>query len=87
MNGYFGDETPADTEQQMMRGQRALRDSQPPSPSGSEDDEARSPLSDRENPTFTLTPPVGFVRGRKGQSSSSKSAEPEPKRDALDVMH
>ena len=72
----------------MMRGQRALRDSQAPSPEGSEDDEARSPVSndgnDGEPLTITLTPPV-LGRGRKGKSA--KSDTQEPKRDALDVLH
>ncbi|EXJ62532.1 choline-phosphate cytidylyltransferase [Cladophialophora yegresii CBS 114405] len=73
----------------MMRGQRALRDSQAPSPEGSEDDEARSPVSndgnDREPLTVTLTPPAGFGRGRKGKTA--KSDPQEPKREALDVLH
>ncbi len=72
----------------MMRGQRALRDSQAPSPEGSEDDEARSPVSNDGNDgdalTITLTPPA-FLRGRKGKSS--KDDEQEPKREALDVLH
>lgn len=77
----------------MMRGQRALRDSQPPSPEGSEDDEARSPLSnDGVDPiTITLTPPIGFGRGRKGKTAKSDSnnaaAEEPTKREAMDVMH
>lgn len=75
----------------MMRGQRALRDSQGPSPEGSEDDEARSPISnDGDDSILELkTPPTG--RGRKGkhhidregQSSSSSKKQ----RDAMDVMH
>ena len=72
----------------MMRGQRALRDSQAPSPEGSEDDEARSPVSndgnDRDALTITLTPPA-FARGRKGKST--KGDDQEPKREALDVLH
>jgi hypothetical protein len=73
----------------MMRGQRALRDSQAPSPDGSEDDEARSPVSndgnDRDAVTITLTPPVGFGRGRKG--NTAKDDPQEPRREALDVLH
>jgi hypothetical protein len=74
-----------------MRGQRALRDSQAASPEGSEDDEARSPVSndgnDRDTLTITLTPPIGFARGRTGKSAKSDAQDPNPKRDALDVMH
>ena len=69
----------------MSRGKGSLRDSQAPSPDGSEDDEARSPISgdEREAPiTVTLTPPAGFARGRKGKSDTE-----EQKRDALDVLH
>ena len=73
----------------MMRGQRALRDSQAPSPEGSEDDEARSPLSNDGNdgdvPSITLTSSASFARGRKGKTA--KDGNQEPKRDALDVMH
>ncbi|KIW75939.1 hypothetical protein Z517_10684 [Fonsecaea pedrosoi CBS 271.37] len=71
----------------MMRGKRALRDSQAPSPEGSEDDEARSPISnDGESDIFGLkTPPLGSIRGRKGKYA--KSDTDEPKREAMDVMH
>ena len=73
----------------MMRGQRALRDSQAPSPEGSEDDEARSPVSndghERDIITFTLTPPLGLGRGRKGKNARNDAQE--PKREALDVLH
>lgn len=47
-----------------MRGQKSLRDSEPGSPNGSEDDDSiRSPTS-----------PTEAVRGRKGQAASA----PEP---------
>ncbi|EXJ72225.1 choline-phosphate cytidylyltransferase [Cladophialophora psammophila CBS 110553] len=71
----------------MMRGKRALRDSQPPSPEGSEDDEARSPISnDGETDTIGLkTPPLGSIRGRKGKNA--KSDIEGFKREAMDVMH
>ena len=73
--------------EQMMRGKRALRDSQAPSPEGSEDDEARSPISnDGEIDIFGLkTPPLGSMRGRKGKNA--KGDAEEPKREAMDVMH
>ncbi|OAP61109.1 hypothetical protein AYL99_03310 [Fonsecaea erecta] len=71
----------------MMRGKRALRDSQAASPEGSEDDEARSPISnDGESDIFGLkTPPLGSIRGRKGKAA--KGDVEEPKREAMDVMH
>ncbi len=72
----------------MMRGQKALRDTQGQSSEGSEDDEARSPVSndgnDGEPLTITLTPPV-LGRGRKGKSA--KGDAQESKRDPLDVLH
>ncbi len=71
----------------MMRGKRSLRDSQNPSPEGSEDDEARSPASNDGDVGAAIlglkTPPIG--RGRKGKSSSDSQEEPE--REAMDVMH
>ena len=89
---FIGNERIADISIQMMRGHRALRDSQAPSPEGSEDDEARSPVStDGEGLTFMLTSPAAFGRGRKGNKSpaadKSDAANEESKRDALDVMH
>jgi len=67
----------------MMRGQRALRDSQNGSPEGSEDDEARSPVSfDGDVAIGLKTPPIG--RGRKGKSGSGQE---ELEREAMDVMH
>jgi hypothetical protein len=70
----------------MMRGKRSLRDSQNPSPEGSEDDEARSPVSnDGDAGSLGLkTPPI--VRGRKGKTNSSSGQE-EAEREAMDVMH
>jgi hypothetical protein len=67
-----------------MRGQRALRDSQAPSPEGSEEeDEARSPVTDGEGFHMQLqTPPTGSTRGRK-----AKNLEEDGNRDALDVLH
>lgn len=60
----------------MMRGKRSLRDSQPPSPSGSEDDEARSPVSkDGDLTTGLETPP--FARGRKSEVVSNTEEEDE----------
>jgi len=68
-----------------MRRRRSLHDSQAPSPSGSEDDEARSPLSPDGDSYFSglKTPPV---RGRKGKSTSDPDDEPD-RREALDVLH
>ncbi|EXJ80030.1 choline-phosphate cytidylyltransferase [Capronia epimyces CBS 606.96] len=67
----------------MMRGKRALRDSQPPSPDGSEDDEARSPFSNEGDVTLELkTPPMG--RGRKNKNNSDPD---EARREAMDVLH
>lgn len=66
-----------------MRGKRALRDSQPPSPDGSEDDEARSPISNDGDITIELkTPPM--PRGRKPKTTSDSE---EQQRDAMDVLH
>ncbi|KIV91433.1 hypothetical protein PV10_05974 [Exophiala mesophila] len=65
----------------MMRRRRSLRDSQAPSPEASEDDEARSPLSN-DGESFNLkTPPT---RGRKGKSSDGLR---DPERETLDVLH
>lgn len=67
-----------------MRRRRSLHDSQAPSPEGSEDDEARSPLSPDGDSYFGLkTPPV---RGRKGKSTSDLEDE-KSEREALDVLH
>lgn len=68
-----------------MRRRRSLHDSQAPSPSGSEDDEARSPLSPDGDSYFSglKTPPV---RGRKGKSTSDLDDEPSG-HEALDVLH
>ncbi|KAL2432370.1 Choline-phosphate cytidylyltransferase [Exophiala dermatitidis] len=67
----------------MMRGRRALRDSQAPSPEGSEDDEARSPVSNFGDETIELkTPPMG--RGRKSNEATDSG---DSKRNAMDVMH
>ena len=64
-----------------MRRRRSLRDSQAPSPEASEDDEARSPLSN-DGESFNLkTPPT---RGRKGKSSDGLR---DPERETLDVLH
>lgn len=82
----------------MMRGRRALRDSQPPSPDGSEDDEARSPLSasvsNNGDATTGLKTPPFLGRGRKGKNASELDLEQgededeeEHERDAMDVMH
>ncbi|KAJ9637563.1 choline-phosphate cytidylyltransferase [Knufia peltigerae] len=78
----------------MMRGRRALRDSQPPSPDGSEDDEARSPVSVTVSNGGDIMPglktPPFFGRGRKGKSSSEDLEQGETEdheRDAMDVLH
>ena len=70
----------------MMKGRGPLRvmDSQPPSPSGSEEeDEARSPLSDDGRKS-----PVGASaeRGRKGMKGLAVFND-ELKRDPLDIVH
>ena len=65
-----------------MRRRHSLRDSQAPSPEASEDDEARSPLSnDGEAFNFLKTPPT---RGRKGKTSGDQD---NPERETLDVLH
>lgn len=65
----------------MMRRRRSLRDSQAPSPEASEDDEARSPMSN-DGESFNLkTPPS---RGRKGKSSDGQG---NLQRETLDVLH
>jgi len=64
----------------MMKG-RGPRDSQPPSPSASdEDDEARSPISDEQKS------PTGTERGRKGRKGLTVLND-ELKRDPLDIVH
>lgn len=69
-----------------MRRRRSLRDSQAPSPEGSEDDEVRSPLSNDGDSYFAgfKTPPV---RGRKGKSTTSDPEDDQYAREALDVLH
>ena len=72
----------------MMCGQRALNNSQAPSPEGSEDDEARSPVSNDEDalsPGLLKPPSLDIARGRKGKSA--KDGAQESKRDAMDVLH
>jgi hypothetical protein len=86
----------------MMRGQRALRDSQPPSPDGSEDDEARSPVSNNGDATTGLKTSPFLRRGREGKSESELDLEQgededegegededeeEHEKDPMDVMH
>jgi hypothetical protein len=82
----------------MMRGQRALRDSQPPSPDGSEDDEARSPVSNNGDATTGLKTSPFLRRGREGKSESEldleqgedeeeEEEEEDHEKDPMDVMH
>lgn len=60
---------------------RSVRDSQPPSPSGSDEDEgARSPVSDDQKS------PTGTERGRKGRKGLTVLND-ELKRDPLDIVH
>lgn len=64
----------------MMKS-RGIRDSQPPSPSASdEDDGARSPASDDQKS------PTGTERGRKGRKGLTVLND-ELKRDPLDIVH
>ncbi|KAJ9494277.1 choline-phosphate cytidylyltransferase [Exophiala xenobiotica] len=82
----------------MMRGQRALRDSQPPSPDGSEDDEARSPVSNNGDATTGLKTSPFLRRGRGGKSESEpdleqgedeeeEEEEEDHEKDPMDIMH
>ena len=65
---------------QMMKS-RGVRDSQPPSPSASdEDDGAKSPVSDDQKS------PTGTERGRKGRRGLTVLND-ELKRDPLDIVH
>ncbi|KAI1614058.1 choline-phosphate cytidylyltransferase [Exophiala viscosa] len=68
----------------MMRGKRSLRDSQPPSPSGSEDDEARSPVSKDGDVGLGLDTPH-FGRGRKGPDVSNEEEDEED--ESMEVSH
>jgi hypothetical protein len=64
-----------------MSKSRGIRDSQPPSPTGSdEDDGARSPVSDDQKS------PIGNERGRKGRKGLTVLND-ELKRDPLDIVH
>lgn len=77
----------------MMRGRKSLRDSHNGSPEGSEEEDARSFMSDNgepKSPVLLQTPSGSGGRGRKGKpsggSSIHKKDEDEPM-DTLDVMH
>jgi hypothetical protein len=65
----------------MMKGRKSLRDSQPPSPGGT-DDEANSPTSNDED---AKSPIEGVIRGR--QKAGAKFLKEELKRDPFDVVH
>lgn len=73
---------------QMMKN-RGLRDSQPPSPSGSDEDEdaARSPTSgdDAKSPSASAHAPAS-ERGRRGRKGLTVLND-ELKRDPLDIVH
>ncbi|KIV77700.1 hypothetical protein PV11_09483 [Exophiala sideris] len=64
----------------MMGGKRSLRDSQPPSPSGSEDDEARSPVS-KDGDVGLGFETSSIVRGRKSQAVSNEDEEEDEDED------
>jgi len=72
----------------MSRTRRSLRDSQHNSPEGTDDEDLRSPTSERGDP---ISPTVS--RGRKGRSDEDGDEDEEtiaaPKRsvDAMDVLH
>ena len=68
-----------------MRGNRSLRDSQPPSPSGSEDDEARSPAGDVG--LGLESPPLGRGRTSKGASNTEDDEDEEEEEETMDVTH
>ena len=77
---------------QMMNRKRALTSSQAPSPDGSEDDEARSPLSNDESDREMRSPDEGgkrsgSVRGRKVKSKVEDFVRDEFRRDPLDLVH
>jgi hypothetical protein len=70
----------------MTRSRGSLRDSQAPSLEGSEDDEARSPVSnDEEAQNSPVEMRMPQARGRKGRGA--KFIEDELKRDPFDVVH
>jgi len=60
---------------QMSRSRRSLRDPENNSPEGTDDEDLRSPVSDKGEP---LSPIVS--RGRKGKAQKEDT-------DAMDVMH
>lgn len=69
----------------MMKGRRSLGDSQAPSPEGSEDDEARSPVSDEEElRSPTIESKSSSARGRKPKMNFLRD---ELKKDPLDLVH
>lgn len=71
----------------MSRTRRSLRDSQYGSPEGTDDEDLRSPVSERGG--FELTSPTS-ARGRKGKADDADDDVIRIKvgdRDAMDVMH
>lgn len=70
---------------QMGRTRRSLRDSQHNSPDDTDDEDLRSPISERGDP---VSPVVS--RGRKGKSGGGDADTIRVRKgdgDAMDVMH
>lgn len=66
---------------QMSRTRRSLRDSQHNSPEGSDEEDLRSPVSERGG---SLSPTIS--RGRMGKSEGG-SGDADEDGDAMDVIH
>ncbi len=73
----------------MMKRRRTLTDSQAASPEGSEDDEARSPLSNDESDEGDSLKRGDSVRGRKSKAKERVEdfVREEFRRDPLDLVH
>lgn len=70
-----------------MNARRGARDSGPPSPNGSDEDEARSPTSGDEAKSPTLSTNSAVERGRKVSRKGLTVLNDELKRDPLDIVH
>ena len=73
----------------MMKRRRALNSSQAASPEGSEDDEAKSPLSNDESDGADSVKRVESARGRKSRTKERVEdfVREEFRRDPLDLVH
>lgn len=73
----------------MMKRRRALNSSQAPSPEGSEDDEAKSPVSNDDSDGGDSLKRSDTVRGRKSKTKERVEdfVREEFRRDPLDLVH